>query len=250
MNKFLLIFIFLHATRIEHQEFNYFVIWNVGQGLWQSYITPSKCYHFDLGGEQAPWSLINRNCKTKKNIIRISHWDWDHYSFLKPVIKKFQSVCFSQKPIKDKKVRSKKYISMIKACSKPKLLASLQSFRPSKAVRSQLSQQHGSNSNSEVIIFKEFLLTGDSPKEIEKLWIQRLNFKKVQKLIVGHHGSKTSTSMDLLMKLKKSNKFFVGIVSARKKRYGHPHWSIVRKFKSINTPLISTEKWGHIIYRD
>lgn len=244
--KFLILFLFFYSIRISTMEFNYFIVWNVGQGLWQSYITPTKCYHFDLGGEQAPWKLIRSFCKGKHNIVRISHWDLDHYGFFKAFHRQFKTICFSHLDIPKKKIKFKWLLKRQKLCLQPYL--TLTSWRPN-LKQHNYAHKHGSNAFSEVLLFKDILMTGDSPKEIEAHWMREIPLKGVQKLIVGHHGSNTSTSEKLLRSLKSQNSFFVGIVSARKKRYGHPHWAVKKRFKNSKTPLISTEKWGHIIYR-
>ena len=227
-------------------EFNYFVIWNVGQGLWQSYITPSKCYHFDMGGEKAPWNLLKSVCKRKTNIVRISHWDLDHYGFFKNFNRQFTDICFSHLEIPDKKIKFKWLLKKQNLCEK--LNMTYQSWRPS-LQHQVFTDKHGSNAFSEVLVFKDILMTGDSPKEIEAQWANDLKLNTIKKLIVGHHGSNTSSSLKLLNKLKALNPFFVGIASSRKKRYGHPHWAVKMRFKKIKAPLITTEKWGHIIYR-
>lgn len=244
--KFLILFLFFYSIRISTMEFHYFVIWNVGQGLWQSYITPTKCYHFDMGGEQAPWSLIRSFCKGKTNTVRISHWDLDHYGFFKTFHRQFKTICFSDLEIPKKKIKFKWLLKKQKLCTPSELIFS--SWRPSLKQKTN-THKHGSNALSEVILFKDLLMTGDSPKEMEAHWIDEFNLKGVNKLVVGHHGSNTSSSEKLLNTLKLQNKYFVGIVSARKKRYSHPHWDVKRRFQNIKAPLITTEKWGHIIYR-
>lgn len=244
--KFLILFLLFYSIRISNMEFNYFVVWNVGQGLWQSYITSSKCHHFDMGGEHAPWELIESFCKDKENIIRISHWDLDHYGFFRTFQKKFKSICFSHLEIPKKNINFKWLLKKQKLCPERDLL--FEAWRPS-SKQQALAHKHGSNAVSEVLKFKDILMTGDSPKEIERHWTNELNLKGVEKLIVGHHGSNTSSSSKLLKRIQSQNAFFVGIVSARKKRYGHPHWAVKRRLKNSKAPLLTTEKWGHIIYR-
>lgn len=245
--KYLTIFILLFSIRIEPQEFNYFIVWNVGQGLWQSYITPSKCYHFDMGGEKAPWSLLKSLCGHKQNIVRISHWDYDHYGFLKSFSYQFKDTCLSEPNFFDPKLKSKNLLKSIQICET--LTLHLQSWRPNLKNNLKLLKQHGSNAFSEVLRLKNILLTGDSPKELESIWIQHISLKKINTIVVGHHGSNTSSSHRLLKALQMQTDYFVGLISARKKRYGHPHWAVKRRFKKTKAPLISTEQWGHLVFQ-
>ncbi len=90
----------------------------------------------------------------------------------------------------------------------------------------------------------EFLLTGDSPKSIEKLLVSvyRENLKS-DVLKAGHHGSKTS-----------SNKLFIGfvdpdyvVISAGKdNRYGHPHQEVLDVLNSFNIEVLNTAEVGRI----
>lgn len=249
--KWIILFIFLFCVRIEPIEFDYFIVWNVGQGLWQSYITPTKCYHFDMGGEKAPWLLLKQYCKSKINIIRISHWDWDHYGFIKEFLNKSYNTCYTNFPEKVKKIKNKKYLNNIPMCKKSIINQKItQKWTPKlKVYLTSQSPKKDTNTTSEVLIFKDILITGDSPKSMEPFWMNTLNLTTVSKFIVGHHGSYTSTSDALLKKLTLSSKFFIGIVSARKKRYGHPHWKVIKSFERHKAPLLTTEKWGHIIFK-
>jgi beta-lactamase superfamily II metal-dependent hydrolase len=88
--------------------------------------------------------------------------------------------------------------------------------------------------------FGGILVSGDSPQRAEKIWAVDLP-RGIDKYILGHHGSRTSTSDYLLRQLPQLN---FAISSARKKRYGHPHIEVIRKLHEQNVPLLQTEKWG------
>ncbi|MCB9026594.1 MAG: hypothetical protein H6625_09780 [Bdellovibrionaceae bacterium] len=90
---------------------------------------------------------------------------------------------------------------------------------------------------------KKILIPGDSPSFLEKIWLSRIS-KQIQILLLGHHGSSTSTSDYLLQKLSHIN---IAISSARRKKYGHPTLKIQSKLKQYFIPLLSTEEWGSII---
>lgn len=92
----------------------------------------------------------------------------------------------------------------------------------------------------------EFLLTGDSPRKIEK-YLVSVDGKNLKSdvLKAGHHGSKTSSS-----------ELFVGFVSpkygiisaGRDNRYGHPHKEVLDVFEKFNIPLKNTAESGTIIF--
>jgi len=91
----------------------------------------------------------------------------------------------------------------------------------------------------------EYLLTGDSPKEIEE-YLVRLGSGTLRSdvLKVGHHGSRTSTSDVFLSAVRPS----VAIISAGKDNsYGHPHEDVVRVLNEFDVIQKSTADEGSIV---
>ncbi|MCB0348698.1 MAG: hypothetical protein KDD37_07675, partial [Bdellovibrionales bacterium] len=144
----------------------FLIIWNVGQGQWTSYVTPSYCIHIDAGGEFYP-KQVERWCSRKTNYVQISHWDKDHYSFLYKI---------------------KRFGPMIQNLHSP--LVTIYSTNRFK----------DKNSNSTIHYLKEVLFVGDSTIKAEKIWAN-LTLPKVKVLLVPHHGSQTSSSEYLLKHL-------------------------------------------------
>ncbi|HWE49699.1 MAG TPA: ComEC/Rec2 family competence protein [Bryobacteraceae bacterium] len=86
-----------------------------------------------------------------------------------------------------------------------------------------------------------FLLTGDMEKKIEeRLYVDgRLQHDDVLK--VGHHGSRTSSTPDLL----DAERPAFGIVSAGfDNTYGHPHPAVLAALKERNVTLMRTDEDG------
>lgn len=69
-----------------------------------------------------------------------------------------------------------------------------------------------------------FMLTGDAPSEVEKFIIKKYSLErnslKSDVLKLGHHGSKTSTSLEFLETVSPS---FTIVSAGKDNRYGHPH---------------------------
>lgn len=90
----------------------------------------------------------------------------------------------------------------------------------------------------------EFVLTGDAPVEVEKFLIDKFMYDKdrasfeyavttntLKVLKLGHHGSKTSTSLEFL---KTVNPRFAIISSGKNNRYGHPHAEVIQRLESFS----------------
>ncbi|WP_413584632.1 ComEC/Rec2 family competence protein [Bdellovibrio sp. HCB274] len=99
------------------------------------------------------------------------------------------------------------------------------------------------NAASQVVAFKRFLFPGDSPIKAESLWQGLPWVTNARVLVLGHHGSRTSTSEELLDHLPVLK---MAIASARWERYKHPHAEVIYRLKKRQIPLLKTEDWGNI----
>ena len=90
------------------------------------------------------------------------------------------------------------------------------------------------------------LFTGDSSSKIEAGYMSVLEEQNIDILKVAHHGSKYSTSRELLEKTKP----LVGIVSASAtNRYGHPSPDTLARLKETGCSTYDTPKRGYIRIR-
>jgi len=92
----------------------------------------------------------------------------------------------------------------------------------------------------------EVMLTGDSPKSIEK-YLVKLNGKSLESDILkaGHHGSKTSTTESFVGFV---NPKHVVISAGKDNRYGHPHQEVMNIFERFNINTVSTAEAGIIVF--
>ena len=98
------------------------------------------------------------------------------------------------------------------------------------------------NNNSLVLLFTNqddrILLMGDAEKEIEETL---LNIGKVDLLKVGHHGSKTSSSIEFINEI---NPKYSIISVGKNNRYGHPNDSVLGNLN--NSKIYRTDQDGSI----
>lgn len=216
---------------------HYFVVWNVGQGQWATLIHPQRCLHFDMGGEFFPWKTLATHCQTKPNIVFLSHWDWDHIGALAQLKKNhaLSQVCIALVPLGTSTRRKMQLINSWPRCEKSAINSSIKIWQPQKTATS--------NEQSQVLLAQHILLPGDSPQSQEKIWAQRPWIKNTQGLLLGHHGSQSSTS-ELLLKAIPHAQW--GISSARWARYKHPHSAVEARLRKARIPLLRTEDWGHL----
>ncbi len=206
--RIVILLLLLSPSRLNPNFLPFLVVWNVGQGQWTTYVTPQYCMHIDAGGEIYP-KPVEKWCKQKVNYVQISHWDKDHYNFL---------------------YKLKRFKSLIEEVHPPlRVLYFTKRFKDK-------------NSNSTIHYLNGILFTGDSTVRAEKKWAHLIQNPRI--IILPHHGSKTSSSKYLLSHL---HSIKMGIVSARRARYNHPHPKIMDRYKEYKIPLLLTEVWGHIM---
>lgn len=261
------------ATPLANKStFSYVVIWNVGQGQWVTAVENFKCRHFDVGGERFPWKKVSALCRDKQNEIYLSHWDWDHIGALARWPKSWQS-CIALRPQGLSSPGKMKMLSRFQDCATKTSLPvwrhsdfsimlsndDIEKTESSKTKRkrrkpaaSQLltskpANKVGSNELSQVIRFGDFLFPGDSPVSAEKSWSQMPWVSSARILVLGHHGSRTSTSEELLERIPDLK---LAISSARYERYKHPHPEVLYRLKRHHIPILKTEDWGNIWFQN
>ena len=234
--KTIIFFISILVLATESLAASY-IVWNVGQGSWSTFVTSNQCYHFDCGGEFYPRKLIQSFCSEKENQFFITHFDWDHYSFYNKIYF-LKNTCFHL-PNNDSSIPPKltSYLKQ-RACPKTK-----NTFI--KEINYNKSKFTNKNNQSRVfIVDKKILITGDSERKSEKLWTPKLNTNSYLYLM-GHHGSRTSGSEPLIQKLKVGS---IAIASARRKKYSHPAPKSIRSLRAKKIPSLLTEDWGSILF--
>lgn len=87
------------------------------------------------------------------------------------------------------------------------------------------------------------LIMGDAEKKVELKLLPSKRSSKHQVLIVGHHGSNTSTSQRFLQETSFSDAL---ISSGYKNRYNHPHPNVIQRLKQHEIQIWRTDLQGSI----
>ena len=90
------------------------------------------------------------------------------------------------------------------------------------------------------------LLTGDAPAASEERFLQRLLSPRVQVLKVGHHGSATSTTRELLERADPETAL---ISVGNRNRFGHPHPAVLDLLRQAGTQVFRTDLGGVLVVR-
>ena len=93
-----------------------------------------------------------------------------------------------------------------------------------------------------------FLFTGDASLYTENLieWNESENTIHSDVLKLGHHGSRTSSS---LLWLEKVNPKIAIISVDKNNKYGHPHQELLDRLSTLHIPFLTTYEKGNIIFK-
>ncbi len=106
------------------------------------------------------------------------------------------------------------------------------------------------NESSLCILFQpadcDILITGDRSFEGELALMEHTQLPDLEILIAGHHGSRTSTSWELLNATRPE---IVIISVGEDNSYGHPTWETLERLKLFGCGVYRTDLEGTIIFR-
>jgi competence protein ComEC len=107
-----------------------------------------------------------------------------------------------------------------------------------------------SNDSSLVILAtygeRSFLFTGDAENEGEELLLKYSgNNLRCDVFSAGHHGSKTSNSLELLQAARPE---FVVISCGKDNKYGHPDPEALESFAAVGATVYRTDELGTVIF--
>ena len=171
---------------------------------------------------------------TQLDYVIITHQDYDHYGALESLenIFKVKKVLYVEDFISNKNTY---YIDNL-------IVHNLNFY--------DLNLTRDKNYHSGVYKFdiknNSFLIMGDAPKEIEYKIINDNSLLNIDYLKVGHHGSKTSTSEELVKHLLPKEAI---ISCGEKNRYKFPHSEVIDVLKKYNVKIRRTDLEGTIVYK-
>ncbi len=111
-------------------------------------------------------------------------------------------------------------------------------------------QRDAGNESSMCILFQidnyDILITGERGSAGEYALMEHVDLPQIDMLVVGHHGSKTSTSFELLQKTKP----VTAVISlSGQNRYGHPAKEVLNRLKLFECQILRTDQEGTIVLR-
>ena len=111
------------------------------------------------------------------------------------------------------------------------------------------NKDYGNENDNSSIIYTElnnhkFLFMGDAGVEVEEDLIRKYNLQDIDVLKVGHHGSRTSSSIEFINEI---NPKYSIISIGKNNRYGHPNKEVLENLS--DSKIYRTDKDGSIMLK-
>lgn len=231
---------------------------DVGQGAAQVIVTPNnKVMVIDGGNNSEEKTMVNylNSLGIKKVDILIgTHPDADHVGGLDAVVDHFD---IGQVIMPKVQRDTQTYQSLLNSIAAKDLKVTTAkagltvSLDPSVNVQmiSPVGENSDANEMSAVVKLTygnhSFLLVGDAGVETEKTWIQNGVNLQSTVLLVGHHGSDSSTSEAFVNKVKPT----YAVIQVGKNSYGHPTDTVLNRLTKNNVNIYRTDTDGTIVFK-
>jgi len=88
------------------------------------------------------------------------------------------------------------------------------------------------------------LITGDMNATTERSLLRHYALPKLDLLVIGHHGSKYSTSGELL----EATKPGIAVIPVGRNSFGHPSPDVISRLEGAGTVVYRTDEHGHITF--
>ena len=253
----LVILIFIHTNYRYIDSNMYSIIIDVNQGDSFLLILPNNKGNIliDTGGSYKGGianNIIIPTIKSRgiKNIdyLIITHGDYDHIGEAVNLVSNFkvEKVIFNcgeyndleKELIKVLDKKKIKYYSCIKELNIDK----------NKLYFLNNKDYGNENDNSSIIYTKlnnhKFLFMGDAGIEVEEDLIKKYNLQDIDVLKVGHHGSKTSSSIEFINEI---NPKYSIISVGKNNRYGHPNDNVLDNLN--DSKIYRTDQDGSVMFK-
>lgn len=229
---------------------------DVGQGASQLLVTPSgKTMLIDAGNNDKEQTMLDYLTKyhiSKLDAVIGTHPDADHIGGLDKVIDQVPVTSIYMPKVQS---NTKTFESLLKSIKskglKVKTAKAGVSFDLDKQVHVAMLAPKGSyeDTNNMSAVVKvtfgqhSFLLTGDAESESEKAMIASGADLRADVLLVGHHGSNSSTTLKFL---KTVNPKYAVIQVGKDNTYGHPKSTVLNRLQKQGVKVYRNDLQGTV----
>ena len=247
----------LVASWVEPKKDDFrMTVLDVGQGQCillqcqgKNYLVDCGSYSETYAADQAAGLLLSQGISRLDGMI-LTHFDTDHAGGVANLLTRVPADCLFLPNCVDHDATS----SALYGYDRGQVLTVLEdmvvSFGDAKITMIPSENATSDNESGLCILFQtencDILITGDRSAAGERELIKHITLPDLEVLIVGHHGSKTSTCRELLIKTSPE----IAIISVgADNSYGHPTDEVLARLEQYGCMIYRTDLDGTIVYR-
>ena len=228
---------------------------DVGQG--QSIILQSegKTYLVDCGGsydedaaDAAAETLMSQGIFRLDGII-LTHYDRDHSGGLPYLLTRIPADALLMPDASDEKGIGAQLASMIDGSVIYVSDTLALTYGDTELTVFGPAVTNSGNESSLAVLFQaekcDILITGDRSEFGERMLMRQTGLPRLEVLVAGHHGAKSSTSMELLEVTKPA----IVAISVGENYYGHPSQELLARLAAYGCLVYRTDYDGNLIFR-
>lgn len=271
-HKKVFFFLFLFIAFFHYQinsiiSSDYLVMIDIGQGDSILLHSKNKNILIDTGGKSEYFSDFKRENAShlsdstismlkslgikKLNLMVLSHGDMDHLGESFHIVNNFKvdKVLFNEGNLN---YNEKKLIKLLKQKHIEYEVCYQDNYYKYNNITLHSLNSDLSDENDSSIVFLckidnfSILLTGDASIKSEEYILKNYDIPKIDILKAGHHGSKTSTSEELV---KKINPKLALISVGKENKFNHPSKETIDTLKKYNVKVLETKDLGSILLK-
>lgn len=231
-------------------------VFDVGQGQSVLLQSKGKNYLVDCGGDDSERvadrvaASLRSQGITRLDGIILTHYDTDHAGGVLPLLTQISTDKLYLPYITDdtdtKEALKEHYKDKIDWVRENTLLSG--DFGKLTLVPGEIGADE--NESGLCILFQgencDILITGDRSTVGEASLMERIALPQLELLVVGHHGSDSSTGFPLLSKTMPTT----AVISVGKDNaYGHPAQGVLTRLEAFGTRVLCTDEEGTIVFR-
>lgn len=265
--SFILLIMFIHYNINSIVSRDYLVMIDIGQGDSILLHSKNKNVLIDTGGKSEYYSDFKRENVSnlsdntismmkslgikKLDLLILSHGDADHLGESFSIIKNFKvdKVLFNEGSLN---YNENKLINLLNEKHiRYEICYQDNYYKYNNIMLYSLNSDLADENDSSIVFYSKinnttFLFTGDASIKSEEYILKNYDLPKVNVLKVGHHGSKTSTSEELVKKIKpKIALLSVGVDN----KFNHPNKETIDTLDKYNVKILQTKEVGSILLK-
>lgn len=230
-------------------------VFDVGQGQCVLLQADGRSFLVDCGGDYdsdaadlASETLLSMGIRKLDGLV-VTHYDRDHAGGVAGLLSRVPASAVFLPDVADEDILPE----ILEQCAGAQLFLrddmTLEWADNALTVYAPVSKKSGNESGLSVLFRAgnyDILITGDLNTTAETILVDRKHLQDVDALVVGHHGSKTSTGVKLLETIKPE----VAIISVgADNSYGHPSEQVLKRLEEFGCHIYRTDEDGTIVIR-